>query len=27
VEAVTQGPSGERLRGNFPDSIYLPEER
>ena len=27
VEAVTQGPAGERLRGNFPDSIYLPEER
>jgi acyl-CoA reductase-like NAD-dependent aldehyde dehydrogenase len=27
VHAVTEGPVGERLHGNFPDSILLPEPR
>jgi acyl-CoA reductase-like NAD-dependent aldehyde dehydrogenase len=27
VQAVTEGPSGERLYGNFPDYTLLPEER
>ncbi|XXF79412.1 aldehyde dehydrogenase family protein [Myxococcaceae bacterium GXIMD 01537] len=27
VRAVTQGPPGERLPGNFPDGTLLPEER
>jgi len=27
VESVTEGPVGEKVRGNFPDYILLPEER
>ena len=27
VEAVTAGPAGERLKGNFPDYVLLPEQR
>ncbi len=27
VEAVTRGPEGERLHGNFPDYTLLPEDR
>jgi hypothetical protein len=27
VRAVTAGPEGERLAGNFPDYTLLPEER
>ena len=27
VEAVTEGPAGERLKGNFPDYVLLPEQR
>lgn len=27
VESVTEGPSGERLHGNFPDYTLMPEQR
>jgi hypothetical protein len=27
VQAVTEGPPGERLFGNFPDYTLLPEKR
>ena len=27
VRAVTRGPDGERLHGNFPDGTLLPERR